>query len=119
MKNEYTMELGTTLHREELLYAPDRDSNKIAQGDIDVVNEAGAGEYTVASLVDGNVCQVHVVDTTPPELSVTDISIFKGKKVTVDDFVESCSDITDINGNTTTATATLAVVRDKKPPVIK
>lgn len=145
MKNEYTMELGTTLHREDLLYAPDRDGNKIAQGDIDVVNEAGAGEYTVTSLVDGNVCQVHVVDTTPPELSVTDISIFKGKKVTVDDFVESCSDIsgevevrlvtepdvdtfgrqtmtieaTDINGNTTTATATLAVVRDKKPPVIK
>lgn len=145
MKSEYTMELGTSLCREDLLYDSERDGNKIAQGDIDVVNESGAGEYTVASLVDGSVCQVHVVDTTPPELSVTDLSVFKGEKVTVDDFVESCSDIsgdvevrlvtepdintlgrqsmtivaTDVNGNTTTVTATLAVVQDKKPPVIK
>ncbi len=145
MKNEYTMELGESLCREDLLYDPERDGSKIAQGDIDAVNQSGVGAYTVASLVDENVCQVHVVDTTPPELSVTNVSVFKGKKVTVDDFVETCSDIsgdvevrlltepdvdtlgrqtvtieaTDINGNTATATATLAVVRDKKPPVIK
>lgn len=145
MKNDLTMELGETLCKEDLLYDSGRDGNKIAQGDIDIINESGVGEYAVASLVDDNVCQVHVVDTTPPELSVTDVSVLKGKKVTVDDFLESCSDIsgdvdvrlvtepdvdtlgrqtmtieaTDINGNTTTATATLAVVRDKKPPVIK
>lgn len=145
MKSEYTVELGESLSKEDLLYNVDRDGHKIEQIDIDAINESGLGEYTVDSLVDENVCRIHVVDTTPPELSVKDISIYKGKKVTVDDFVESCSDIsgdvevrlmtepdvdtlgkqsmtieaTDINGNTTTATATLAVVRDKKPPVIK
>lgn len=145
LKSEYTMELGEVLYQEDLLYCPDLDANRIDQGDIDIINESGVGEYTVASLVDENVCQVHLVDTTPPELTVTDISIFKGKKVSVEDFVESCSDIsgdvelrlvtepdvntlgkqsmtieaTDSNGNTTTATATLAVVKDKNPPVIK
>ncbi len=145
LKSEYTMELGETLCKEDLLYLPEQDGARIAQGDIDAVNESGVGEYTVSSLVDTSVCRVYVADTTPPELSVTDVSVFKGKKVTVDDFVESCSDIsgdvevrlltepdvntlgkytvtieaTDRNGNTATATATLAVVRDKKPPVIK
>lgn len=145
MKDEYKMELGEALHKEDLLYDPARDGGRIEQSDIDVINESGVGEYTLSSLVDEKVCQIHVVDTTPPELSVTDVSIYKGKKVTVDDFVESCFDISgdvevrlltepdvdtlgrqtmtieaaDINGNKTTATATLAVVRDKKPPVIK
>ncbi len=145
MKSDFTMELGEVLCKEDLLYDSGRDGNKIAQGDIDIINESSVGEYAVTSLVDDNVCQVHVVDTTPPELSVADVSVLKGKKVTVDDFVQSCSDIsgdvdvclvtepdvdtlgrqtmtikaTDVNGNTTTATAMLAVVRDTKPPVIK
>lgn len=145
MKNEYTLELGELLNKEDLLFQPVRDGYRIEQSDIDVINESGVGEYTIASFMDESICQVHVVDTTPPELAVKDISIFKGEKVTVDNFVESCFDhsgdveirlmtepdvttlgkqsITieaiDISGNTTTATATLAVVRDKNPPVIK
>ncbi|MCM1541253.1 MAG: hypothetical protein NC121_08325 [Blautia sp.] len=145
MRDEYTMELGETLGKEDLLYDPDRDGGKIDQGTIDVINASGAGEYTVASLVDETVCQVHVDDTTPPELVVRDLSVYKGEKVAVDDFVESCSDLsgdvelrlvtepdvgvlgkqtltveaTDINGNITEATVVLSVVRDKKPPVIK
>ena len=145
MKSEYTMELGKSLSKEDLLFDPDRDGDRIEQGDIDAINESGIGEYTVASLVDETACRIHVVDTTPPELVAKDISVYKGEKVTVDDFVESCDDIsgdvevrlltepnvgvlgkqsimieaTDINGNTATATVTLAVVRDKNPPVIK
>lgn len=145
LKSEYTLELGEALSREDLLYCPDRDRNRIAQSDIDAINESGVGEYTVVGLAGEDTCRVHVADTLPPELIVTDVSIFKGEKVTVDDFVESCSDIsgsvevclmtepdvntlgkqsmtieaTDSSGNTATATATLAVVRDKKPPVIK
>ena len=145
MKSEYTVELGEPLSKEDLLFDPEQDGYRIEQSDIDVINESGTGEYTIASIMDESICQVHVVDTTPPELTVKDISIFKGEKVTVDNFVESCFDIsgdveirlmtepdvntlgkqsmtieaTDINGNITTATATLAVVRDKKPPVIK
>lgn len=145
MKSEYAVELGKSLSKEDLLFNPERDGDRIEQGDIDAINESGIGEYMVASLVDENTCQIHVVDTTPPELVVKDISIYKGEKVTVDDFIESCDDIsgdvevrlmtepnvgtlgkqsimikaTDINGNTATATVTLAVVRDKTPPVIK
>ncbi len=145
MKSEYTMELGEVLRKEDLLFNPDRDGYRIDQGDIDVINECGAGEYTVASLVDDNVCRVHVADTTPPELSVKDVSIFRGEQVTVDSFVESCFDISgevevrlvtepdvnalgmqimtieavDVNGNIATATAALTVVQDKTPPVIK
>ncbi|MCM1416858.1 MAG: DUF5011 domain-containing protein [bacterium] len=145
MKSEYTMELGESLSKAELLYEPDLDSGRIDQKEIDRINASGVGEYTVASLVDETVCRVHVADTTPPELTVTDLAVFQGENVAADDFVESCSDLagevevrlvtepdvdtlgrqtmtieaTDPNGNTTTATATLAVVRDKTPPVIK
>ncbi|MCM1049933.1 MAG: DUF5011 domain-containing protein [Clostridiales bacterium] len=145
MLSDYTMELGELLEKEQLLYVPELDSSKIAQTDIDKINESGVGDYMVKSLVDDSVCHIHVEDTTPPELSVTDVAVFKREKVTVDDFIESCSDLsgdvevrlvtepdvntlgrqtvtieaTDCNGNIATATATLAVVKDKTPPVIK
>ncbi|MCM1025283.1 MAG: DUF5011 domain-containing protein [Roseburia sp.] len=145
LKSEYDMELGETLRAEDLLFNPERDGGMLEQGAIEAVNSSGIGEYTIKSLVDESVCQVRVADTTPPELIVTDISVFQGEEVTVDSFVESCTDAsgevqvrlttepdvntmgiqtmtieaTDINGNTTTATATLAVVKDKTPPVIK
>lgn len=145
MKNEYTLELGEQLDSGDLLFNPERDSGMIRQSDIEAVNASGLGEYTVVSLVDENVCRIQVVDTTPPELVVTDVSVYQGEEVTVENFVESCSDASgevqlrlatqpdvenlgiqtitveaaDVNGNVATATATLAVVRDKTPPVIK
>ena len=144
MKSEYTLELGEVLSKEDLLFNPERDCYRIEQRDIDVINESGVGEYTVNSLVDESVCRVHVVDTVPPELVLTDVPVFQGEEVTVDSFVVSCFDFsedvavrlvtepdvntpgrqtvaieaTDINGNTTTGTAVLAVVQDKTPPVI-
>ena len=145
LKSEYTLELGELLTEEDLLFNPERDSHMLKQADIDAVNDSGIGEYTVASLVGENVCRIQVVDTTPPELILTDVSVFKGEEVTLDSFVESCFDVsgdvqvrftaqpdvdtpgiqtvaieaTDINGNTTTSTASLAVVKDKTPPVIR
>ena len=145
MKSECTLELGELLDKEDVLFQPVRDGYRIEQRDIDVINASGTGEYTLSSFMDESICRVHVVDTTPPELSVKDISIFKGEKVTADSFVASCFDssgdveirlltepdvntlgkqpitieATDSSGNTATATATMAVVRDKKPPVIK
>ena len=145
MKSEYTLELGEQLSKEDLLFNPQRDGYMLKQDDIDIINQSGIGEYTIASLVDENVCQIQVVDTTPPELVLTDVSIYQGENVTLDSFVESYYDVsgdvqvrllsqpdvdtlgmqtitieaTDINGNTTTSTATLAVVEDKTPPVIK
>ncbi|MCM1189239.1 MAG: DUF5011 domain-containing protein [bacterium] len=145
LKSEYTMELGEVLEKGDLLFNPDRDGCMLDQNEIDIINASGIGEYTVTSLVDENVCQIQVVDTTPPELVLTDISVFQGEEVTVDSFVESCFDASgdvqlrlttepdintlgiqtmtveaaDVNGNVTTATATLAVVKDKTPPEIK
>lgn len=145
LKEECTLELGSSLQKEDILYCADLDGSRIRQYDIDVINQSGVGDYTITGLMKEDHCLVHVIDTIPPKLSVTDVSIYKGEKVTVDDFVEACSDIsgevtirlvtepdvdvlgkqtmtieaTDLNGNSTTATATLAVVRDKKPPVIK
>lgn len=145
LKSEYTLELGESLKKEDILYCADLDNSRIRQHDIDVINESGLGDYTITGLMNHDSCQIHVVDTVPPELSVTDISVYKGEKVTVDDFVTACSDISgevevrlvtepdvdtlgkqtitieasDGSGNIATATATLAVVRDKKPPVIK
>ena len=145
LKSEYTLELGELLDEDDLLFNPERDGYMLNQEDIDAVNDSGIGEYTVTSLVDETVCRIHVVDTTPPELVLSDVSVYKGEEVTVDSFVESCFDVsgdvqvrlmsqpdmdttgiqtmtveaTDIYGNITTSTATLAVVKDKTPPVIR
>ena len=145
LKREYTLELGEQLNKDELLFNPELDDHMLKQDDIDAINHSGIGEYTVASLVDENVCRIQVVDTTPPELILVDVSIFQGEEVTVDSFVESCFDVsgdvqvalltqpdvdtlgiqtvtieaTDLSGNTTTSTATLTVVKDEMPPAIR
>lgn len=145
MKSEYLLEFGETLGKEDLIYAPERDGDKIRQEEIDLINESGIGEYTVKSLVDETVCLVKVADTTPPELVVKDVSVLIGGKVTVESFVESCADASgdvemrllaepdvsalgtqtvtveakDAAGNVATATATLSIVLDKEPPVIR
>lgn len=103
LKEEYALELGEQLHREDLLFNSERDVNMLHQGDVDAINGSGTGEYTVASLVDERVCRVRVADTTPPELVTRDVSVFQGEAVTVENFVESCFDASgDIQVHLTT-----------------
>jgi len=145
MQTAYTLELGDTLEKTDLLLKPDKDGVKVEQAQLDAVNTAPVGTYIVTG-IDGNAsvqCTVTVQDTVAPALEVKDVSADRYETVTVDNFIVSATDAsgpvttrlletistnlsgsftvtveaTDINGNVTTAQAKLDVYADSKPPV--
>ena len=144
MNLEFTMELGQTVTKENLLLDPVKDAALLDQADLDAVNASPAGTYVITS-TDGDQscsCAVTVVDTTPPELELQEVSFFVGGTAALEDFVVSATDLsgevslelkteldfdtpgvttvvveaTDINGNVTTGETTLTVKADTTPP---
>lgn len=139
-------ELGEVLTKDALLYNPARDGALLAQADIDAVNAGGIGVYTVAGVgtVKAAACTVTVRDTTPPALSLGDVSCTLGEQVEAADFVLSCFDASgeaavrfaqtpdftvqgeqtvtieaeDAYGNITSLTARLLISEDALSPVI-
>ena len=145
MYKTYTLELGDTLEKADLLLSPEKDGDKLDQAVLDAINQSPVGTYTVTG-TDGNqtsACIVTVQDTTPPQLTLRVISIDLGDKITEEKFIDSTYDVSgdvtvhlltpldnskvgtqeitfeaiDINGNKTTLTTTLTVNTDTKPPV--
>jgi hypothetical protein len=125
---------------------PEKDGDLLDQAALDALTTAAVGTYPITvTTVDGqtDTCQITVVDTVKPELKVKNPTVYEGESVSLDDFVESASDLagpvttklqqtpdtgkagtytvtveaSDINGNVTTAEATLQVVKDTDPPV--
>ena len=145
MINSFTMELGETVTKEDLLMDPVKDFGLLDQTDLDAINAGPAGTYTVTS-TDGNqscTCVITVQDTTPPALALQEVVFFLGGTASLEDFLVSATDLsgevavelkteldfeavgiqtvvveaTDINGNTTTAETTLTIQADTEPPV--
>ena len=145
MYKTYTLELGDTLEKADLLLNPEKDGDKLDQAVLDEINQSPVGIYTVTS-TDGSQssqCIVTVQDTVPPELTLCAVSIDLGEKVTEEKFIDSSYDVSgevtinrlsqfdinkvgvqeitfeavDVNGNKTTLSTTLTVNTDTKPPV--
>ena len=145
MYKTYTLELGDTLEKADLLLNPEKDGEKLDQAVLDAINQSPVGTYTVTS-TDGNQesqCIVTVQDTVPPQLTLRVINIDLGDKITKEQFIDSAYDVSgdvtvkllspldnsklgtqdivfeavDVNGNKTTLTTTLTVNTDTKPPV--
>lgn len=98
----FTLELGDTLTKEELLLDAANDADLLDQAILDQISTSPVGEYTITS-TDGEThceCTVTVQDTTGPELTVNNVSVYKGEKVELSDFVGSVS---DLSGDVTTA----------------
>ena len=146
MHESFTMELGDRAKPEDFLLDPEKDAALLDQAVLDALNESPAGTYTVTTK-DGDLeCStvVTVEDTTPPELTLKEVSFFIGGTAELEDFVESATDLsgdvelellteldfetpgeqtvkisaTDINGNVTVAETTLTITTDTVPPVI-
>ena len=141
----YTLELGDTLEKTDLLLSPQKDSNRLDQADLDAISHAPVGTYTVSAAKDDKVfqCVVTVQDTVPPQLVLRKLDIDVGDKITKEKFIESVYDISgdvtvnllstldnsqvgtqevvleavDINGNKTTLSTTLTVNLDATAPV--
>ena len=146
MNTGFTMELGQTVTKADLLIDPEKDEALLDQADLDAINASPAGTYVVTS-VDGDQscsCTITVEDTTAPVLELKEVSFFIGGTAVLEDFVVSATDLsgevtltlkteldfeatgiqtvvveaTDINGNTTTAETTLTIKADTDPPVL-
>ena len=144
LKEDYTHEFGLLLQPQDLLLDPAHGSNLIDAVQLDAINNMGVGEYTLVSSDGGKVfsCRIHVQDTTAPTLTVQEVAAYRGRKLTLEHFLVSATDIsgdvevrlvtepdtseygtqtivieaTDIYGNTATAEAILRVVSDTTPP---
>ncbi len=142
---EYTIELGEELTAEELLVDVGESKELINQEEIDAINSAGAGEYTIVSDYQNmrETCLVRVVDTIAPELELTSVSVYVGREVDLDSFVTYVNDAShevelrlasdlpydtagkytvtieaeDPSGNVTVKSTVLSVTGSYNPPV--
>lgn len=104
-------------------------------GEHEILLESSWGSYTV---------QVKIADTTPPVLNLTDVTVYKGDAVTLENFLLSAEDLSEVTcrfrgdvpettevgnypivveaedayGNITKAETVLRVIADTTPPVI-
>ncbi|MCD8118258.1 MAG: DUF5011 domain-containing protein [Lachnospiraceae bacterium] len=144
--SSWTMELGETVSKEDLLIKADVGAELIADEDIEAINTGGAGEYVVASTLGERTeeCTVTVQDTVAPELTLQEIHIYSNETATLEDFVVSSYDISgdvelrlmsdlpigvvgiytvtveaeDMNGNITSVDTVFEVKADDIAPVI-
>lgn len=88
-------EFGQTITKADLLLYEKADEGLLDQLQLDAINAGGVGSYEVTSTKGKYTiaCQVAVVDTTGPELKLKEVRVQKGKKVKVDSFVESATDL--------------------------
>lgn len=143
--DSFTLELGETLEKTDILVEGVEDTSLLDQAEIDAVDQGGVGEYTITSIREGEsaICKVTVVDTTAPTLVLKDLERYKGREAPVlEDLVVSCTDLSgevtltlltqpstdasgtqtiqvearDVYGNVTVGEAELKIIADTKPP---
>ena len=146
MIDSFQLELGQNVYKTDLLLDPRMDALKLEQSQLDAVNAAPVGTYTVTS-TDGHLsceCTITVVDTTAPTLELQALSFYPGGTASLEDFVVSATDASgevelrllteldfitagvqtvvieaeDCNGNVTTGETTLTILTDTTPPTI-
>lgn len=146
MRETVLLEAGTELTKAHILMDAEKDGHLLQQEEIDTINAAVTGTFTVTGTSgDSTVtCTITITDTQPPQLTLQDVTIYPGGTFTKESFVTSVWDASgdvelnmegtyDVNklgtyavtitatdklGQSTTATAKLCVVPDTTPPVI-
>ncbi len=146
MYESVTLELGQPLTAEMILLEPEKSELLLDEAQLEQINTAGVGEYTLTCTSGGNTaeCTVTVVDTTAPTVVLEEHHIYRGGRVKLEDFVVSAEDLsgevtleliadydrytlgtypvqviaTDVHGNTVTAETFVHVVTDATPPHI-
>lgn len=139
--DSFTLELGQTLTKADLLLNPDKDGQYIDQAVLDTINASPVGEYTVTA--NESQCIVTVQDTVAPTLELQPVCIDRYGRVKKENFIVKAEDVSgevtttlltqisnkevgtftveiqaeDINGNVTVGKTTLKVSTDSTPPV--
>lgn len=143
---EVEREAGSALPTVSDFLVKDNANAKIVSGLDDSVDMSVPGEYPVVIEISGKEYNsvLRVVDTTKPQVTTKNVTIFTTGTVEPEDLIESIEDVTattvafvgspnlsqagsyevtiavtDAGGNTTEATAQVEVVADTEPPVIE
>jgi len=140
---EMSMEYGVTAEdviRELFSKAPYEKRFTLPE----IPTEIGTHEFTASSAYGDYTVKLTVADTTPPELVLTDVTVYRGDPVTLENFLVSVSDLSDTacrfadadpstaeagdftvsveaedtHGNKTAVDTILHVITDTTPPVI-
>ena len=140
-----TVELGAAVSKGDILVDVEKYADLLDQAVLDALSAAAVGTYPItATTTDGQTgtCLVTVVDTVKPDLKVKNYEVYEGQTVSVENFVESATDLsgevtvkllqevdttkagtytvtveaTDHSGNVTTADAQLIVLKDTQAP---
>lgn len=145
LRDALLWELGKEITKADILLNPEKDSNLVDQSELDAINQAGIGQYTIISSTAAKTveCRILVQDTLGPALQLKDVHIYPGDHAALRDFVISCEDpsgvaelilltelyfetighqtvkiqATDSLGNVTLGEATLIVSTDMEAPV--
>ena len=143
--DQVTLELGGKLTKNDVLINPGRDGDLLDQQTLDAFTQATVGTYPITVTTKDNrtaVCQITVVDTTPPAVKMQDVTVYEGMQVRLEDVLLEATDLagpvttkllsnldtaqagiytvtleaTDPNGNVTTASSKLTVLADTEAP---
>lgn len=147
IRPECYIELGNAITLEDLVFDVATYGESVSKTDLDNVDTSVLGEYIVKAEKDGEQYETKVIvqDTTPPVLTLKDITIYDDETVKdYKNFITELSDAsgepttvlkteidysivgeqniiieaTDINGNKTEGTAILTIKKDTDGPVI-
>ena len=145
MVSEFTLELGNKLKKKDIIL-DERFYDYLSDSELNKINKAGVGEYTVKINKDDNEysCLVKIQDTKPPVIKLKTVTITNGQKVSGKDaFIKSVTDASkiksiemktnidlekigtqkvvieaiDIHGNNASAETKLVINKDKNGPV--
>lgn len=147
LKEQVEAELGTVLTAADFLLNPEKNAQLIDPAQLEALNAAGAGAYTL-ECKEGErtfTCKVIIRDTVAPVLKVRDIAVEQNTAIGINSFVTEQSDASgdvkittvsdlstaqvgsrkivleavDPSGNKTVAEATLTVVGDLTAPTFQ
>lgn len=102
IRSKYTLEYGTKLSKENLLFDVQQYQDTIAQEDIDKINTSDIGEYELKSVYNGQekITKITIQDTTAPELVLKDVTIYTEQTITdVNQFIEKADDLAGVTLN--------------------
>lgn len=147
IKDSFALEYGQQLTKEDIMYNVEKDGHLVNQVDLDAINAAPLGTYTITSSTATRTleCVVTVQDTTGPVLEVKDVQVYLNGYASLKNFLVSATDVSgevevrlltelkfdtlgeqkvlieaeDIYGNITQKEVSLYVATDLTPPVIK
>lgn len=98
IRDNFLLELGDVLTVENLLANPERDAALLEQAELDRINNADVGTYTIIAGTEGKnvTCTVTVQDTVGPVLQLQEAQCEPGGSVALEDFVVSAEDLSGV-----------------------